>query len=91
MVSTVKLEAIGAAEKERESAISDSEHIGLPYIPAPPNSKREETESTIYKRGRERNRFRADSRRDELGQVRLGMEEDTMNLIWVQNGLGAQN
>ena len=40
------------------------------------------------KGGRERNRFLAYLRWDELGPQQLGMEDDTGNLIGLQTGLG---
>ena len=38
--------------------------------------------------GRKSNRILAHSRRDELGPLQLGMEDDNVNLIGVQRGLG---
>ena len=45
-VSSVKLEAIGPVEKDRELDVLHLEHVT--YTPAPPGPKREETDPSVH-------------------------------------------
>ena len=90
-VSAVKLEAIGRAEKKRRRyciliiwhtlqrhAYNDGKDRYInPYI-------------SVYacEGGRESYQLMAYSRWNKLGPLQLGMEDDTVNLIWVQSILG---
>ena len=64
------------SSREEESKVLHLDYMAYTPVPRP-----------SYE-GRESNRFLAHSRWDELVPLQLGMEDDTLNLIGVQRGLG---